>query len=147
MRNMTQAQEFLHYWFLSFRHLYISISTDCTRLQAVFLNGSQDLQALPSYITGTLMNPVTLRLAISLRLVAQCCAPYQCQCGTAVEQLGHHGLSYTRAAGRISPHASLNCIIDRAHTSVSVPAVLQPNGLLRDYGKRGKRHNGMTLVP
>lgn len=45
-------------------------------------------------------------LATSLRLSTRCCAPHQCQCGTAVKQLGHYGLLCNRAAGRISHHAN-----------------------------------------
>lgn len=44
----------------------------------------------------------------------------------------------------MSRHASLNDIIRRAFTTVNVPAVLEPNGLLRDDGKRP---DGMTIVP
>ncbi|XP_047998319.1 uncharacterized protein LOC125235776 [Leguminivora glycinivorella] len=61
-----------------------------------------------------------------------------------VDNLGHHGLSCSRSAGRIPRHASLNDVIRRALVSAKVPAVLEPNGLAR---VDGKRPDGMTLVP
>ncbi|XP_028156297.1 uncharacterized protein LOC114349906 [Ostrinia furnacalis] len=61
-----------------------------------------------------------------------------------VDSLGHHGLSCSRSAGRFSRHASLNDIIRRSLSSASVPAILEPNGLVRSDGKRP---DGMTLVP
>lgn len=102
------------------------------------------LQAIPSFNTGNFLDPTAFRLAISLRLGAKCCVAHRCQCGTAVDQLGHHGLSCSKSAGRISRHASLNDIIRRAFTTANVAAILEPNGLMRDDGKRP---DGMTLIP
>ncbi|KAJ0169558.1 hypothetical protein K1T71_014743 [Dendrolimus kikuchii] len=50
----------------------------------------------------------------------------------------------SKSAGRIPRHAGLNDIIRRALVSADVPAVLEPNGLIRDDGKRP---DGMTLIP
>lgn len=102
------------------------------------------LYALPSTHTGTLMDSTAFRVAACLRLGASCCAPHRCQCGFAVDRLGHHGLSCVKSAGRTSRHASLNDIIRRAFTSANCAAILEPNGLMRDDGKRP---DGMTLVP
>ena len=102
------------------------------------------LQALPSSTIGTMMDDASFRLATGLRLGAPCVAPHRCHCGEAVDNLGHHGLSCSRSAGRIARHASINDIIRRAFASAGVPAVLEPNGLVRDDGKRP---DGMTLVP
>lgn len=102
------------------------------------------LQALPSSKTGTLMDQNSLRLAICLRLGATCFLSHRCQCGEIVVQPGYHGLSCHRSSGRISRHANINEIIRRAFASASIPAVLEPNGLARDDGKRP---DGMTLVP
>ncbi|KAJ0182426.1 hypothetical protein K1T71_001795 [Dendrolimus kikuchii] len=102
------------------------------------------LQALPSPSIGTLMDAATFRSAICLRLGANCCEPHNCRCGRAVDRLGHHGLSCGRSAGRIPRHAGLNDIIRRALVSADVPAVLEPNGLIRNDGKRP---DGMTLIP
>ena len=84
------------------------------------------------------------RLATCLRLGAPCGAPHRCQCGEAVDCLGHHGLSCNRSASRIARHASINDIIRRALVSAGVPAVLEPIGLARDDGKRP---DGMTIMP
>ncbi|XP_047998133.1 uncharacterized protein LOC125235580 [Leguminivora glycinivorella] len=102
------------------------------------------LRALPSAKIGTLLDKTTLTLATSLRLGTKTNEPHRCRCGAMVTELGHHGLSCPRSAGRISRHASLNDVIKRALASVSVPAILEPNGIARDDGKRP---DGMTLIP
>ncbi|XP_063630769.1 cytochrome P450 4C1-like [Cydia splendana] len=102
------------------------------------------LHALPSPNIGTLLERTTLALATSLRLGVKTNEPHRCRCGSIVDELGHHGLSCQRSAGRISRHASLNDVIRRALASVSVPAILEPNGIARDDGKRP---DGMTLIP
>ena len=104
----------------------------------------QWLQAHPSFNTGTILDNSAFRLAASLRLGAPCCVPHRCQCGTMVDPYGHHGLSCLHSAGRRYRHASLNDIIRRALVSVGVPAILEPNGLVRD---NGKRPDGMSLIP
>ena len=102
------------------------------------------LLALPSSNIGTMLDDTTFRLAASLRLGAPCCSSHRCRCGEAVNSLGHHGLSCSRSAGRIARHANINDIIRRALVAVGVPAVLEPNGLARDDGKRP---DGMSLFP
>ena len=61
-----------------------------------------------------------------------------------MDRLGHHGLSCSKSAGRLARHASINDIIRRALVIAGVPAVLEPNGLARDDGKRP---DGMTIMP
>lgn len=102
------------------------------------------LHALPSVNFGTLLDDNSFRVAVGLRLGLDIVVPHQCRCGSQVDRLGHHGLSCPKSAGRLSRHACLNDIIRRALVSVHVPAVLEPNGLARDDGKRP---DGMTLVP
>ncbi|RVE44183.1 hypothetical protein evm_011177 [Chilo suppressalis] len=102
------------------------------------------LQVLPSANIGTLLDRSTFRIATSLRLGSPCVVPHLCRCGAFVTNLGHHGLSCTRSAGRITRHHCINDVIRRALASASVPAVLEPSGLARDDGKRP---DGMTLVP
>ncbi|XP_063366199.1 uncharacterized protein LOC134654659 [Cydia amplana] len=102
------------------------------------------LRAHPSPKIGTFLEPNTLRLSICLRLGIPVCAPHRCPCGADVDQLGHHGLSCQRSAGRFSRHAALNDIIRRSLASVNVPALLEPTGILRSDGKRP---DGMSLIP
>ncbi|XP_075975622.1 uncharacterized protein LOC142976226 [Anticarsia gemmatalis] len=102
------------------------------------------LQALPSSNVGIMLDDATFRLAACLRVGAPCVSPHRCHCGVLVDNLGHHGLSCSRSAGRISRHCSLNDIIRRALVTAGVPAVLEPNGLARDDGKRP---DGMSLLP
>lgn len=101
------------------------------------------LHAIPSPNTGTLLSGSTLTLSVCLRLGIKTNEPHRCLCGTVVDIFGHHGLSCLRSAGRLSRHANLNDVIRRALSTVNVPAVLEPNGLARDDGKRP---DGMTLV-
>ncbi|KAJ8727191.1 hypothetical protein PYW08_015588 [Mythimna loreyi] len=102
------------------------------------------LQTLPSPNIGSMLSDTTFRIATCLRLGAPSGAPHRCQCGEVVDRLGHHGLSCSRSAGRIARHASINDIIRRALVTAGVPAVLEPNGLARDDGKRP---DGMTIMP
>ncbi|CAK1600196.1 unnamed protein product [Parnassius mnemosyne] len=94
------------------------------------------LQAYPSPNTGTFINPDTLRIAVGLRLGAGICTGHNCvSCGAPVDRLGHHGLSCTSGAGRLSRHAALNDILRRALVSANVPAALEPQ-IVRSDGKR-----------
>jgi hypothetical protein len=102
------------------------------------------LQAIPSSSIGTMLDDQTFRIATCLRLGAPCVSPHRCHCGEAVDTLGHHGLSCSRSAGRMPRHAYLNDIIRRALITAGVPAVLEPNGLARDDGRRP---DGMSVMP
>lgn len=113
-------------------------------LAAAEWESGQWLQALPSVATGTLLDNSTFRISVALRLGVTCVAPHRCRCGDPVNELGHHGLSCGKSAGRTSRHYSLNDIIRRALVSAGAPAILEPTGLARNDGKRP---DGMTLVP
>lgn len=81
---------------------------------------------------------------MGLRLGAKINQPHICQCGTAVDAFGHHGLACSRSAGRIPRHASINDIIRRTLATVGVPSILEPTGIVRTDGKRP---DGLTLIP
>ncbi|KAI8441519.1 hypothetical protein MSG28_015107 [Choristoneura fumiferana] len=101
----------------------------------------------------------TLRIAVGLRLGVGICASHNCvSCGAPVDRLGHHGLSCSSGAGRLSRHAALNDILRIAlaitstyecqkknyqRSSVNVPAALEPQIVRSD----GKRPDGMSLIP
>lgn len=102
------------------------------------------LHAIPSTNIGTLLDNASFSIAVGLRLGISRTEPHLCHCGIEVDRLGHHGLSCRRSAGRFSRHAALNDVIRRALTTVNVPAILEPNGISRDDGKRP---DGMTLIP
>ncbi|XP_063371836.1 uncharacterized protein LOC134660067 [Cydia amplana] len=124
---------------------YNSEGAERARLIAV---GCRDaghwLNAYPSPNTGTHLDGNTLRVAVGLRLGVPICAPHICHCGSDVDQMGRHGLSCQRSAGRLSRHAALNDIIRRSLVTVNVPAILEPAGIARDDGKRP---DGMSLIP
>ena len=128
------------------KHLIDTASSpaDRARLLAVSTHESGYwLHAIPSATFGTLFDRNTLTLAACLRLGIKTNEPHRCQCGEKVDVLGHHGLSCQRSAGRFSRHAAINDIIRRALVTVNVPAILEPNGISRDDGKRP---DGMTLI-
>ncbi|CAG9109911.1 unnamed protein product [Plutella xylostella] len=102
------------------------------------------LRALPSASVGTLLDRNTFNLSVCLRLGCKTNEPHRCRCGDPVDQLGHHGLSCQRSAGRLPRHAALNDVIRRAFASAGIPAILEPTGLARDDGKRP---DGMTVMP
>ncbi|XP_048000558.1 uncharacterized protein LOC125237492 [Leguminivora glycinivorella] len=129
-------------------YCYLSPSTTATTRARLFAAAEKEsgqwLHAYPSPPSGTYLEPDTLRLAVSLRLGVKVCTPHRCPCGTTVDELGHHGLSCQLSAGRLSRHSALNDIIRRSLATVNAPAILEPNGVSRDDGKRP---DGMTLVP
>lgn len=63
---------------------------------------------------------------------------------TPVDQLGLHGLSCLRSAGRRIRHSSINDVILRSLISAEVPSVREPSSCCRSDGKRP---DGMTLIP
>jgi len=95
------------------------------------------LHALPISSCGLRLDDKAVRVAVGLRLGARLCEPYQCPCGAKVGPEGTHGLSSRR-------HNTLNDLVWRALGRANVPAVKEPIGLLRSYGKRP---NGLTQIP
>lgn len=123
----------------------LSSDQDQARLLAVQAKESSSwLQALPSSNVGTLLDDLSFRIAVALRLGCKLCQPHKCICGSWVDTYGHHGLSCPKSAGRFSRHFQLNDIIRRALISAKVPAVLEPVGINRTDGKRP---DGLTLIP
>ena len=89
-------------------------------------NSGAWLHALPAAPLGNLLNDNALRISVGLRLGARLYLPHPCRCGAVVDELGHHGLSCLRSAGRVSRHDTLNETIRRALVSANVPAKLEP---------------------
>lgn len=79
-----------------------------------------------------------------MRLGAPIYRPNICRCGSSATELGIHGLSCQRSAGRNPRHSELNNILCQALSSIHVHASLEPTGLFRDDGKRP---DGLTMVP
>src|SRR5688572_29102730 len=85
-----------------------------------------------------------LRIAVGLRLGCPLVRPHKCLCGTEVDELGHHGLSCQRSAGRHRRHALANEVIVRAIRFIGVYAKLE---LSRHLRGDGKRPDGASLDP
>ena len=103
------------------------------------------LHALPISALGLRMDDDVIRIAVGLRLGLPLCRPHCCSnCGSAVDNLGTHGLSCRFSKGRHSRHAALNDIIKRSLESTKVPCHLEPTGL---YRSDGKRSDGASVVP
>ena len=115
------------------------------RLLAVAAPHSGDwLHALPISSCGLRLDDEAIRVAVGLRLGAKLCEPHQCPCGTNVDPEGTHGLACRRSAGRSTRHHVINDLVWRALSRADVPAVKEPDGLLRSDGKRP---DGLTLIP
>lgn len=111
------------------------------------------LNALPTVALGTLLDDVSFRIAVGLRLGSKICESHRCLCGDRVDEFGYHGLACTKTtSGRLSRHAALNETIRRALKSAGVPSLLEPTGVSRNDGKRpdgltyGPWKNGRQLV-
>lgn len=101
------------------------------------------LSAVPSRNIGTLLNDMTFKISVALRLGLQICQPHMCCCGELVDIYGTHGLKCRFSAGRHVRHQELNHIIKRSLTTSNTPSTLEPIGLFRDDGKRP---DGMSLI-
>lgn len=118
---------------------------DKARLLAVSApHGSDWLHALPLACCGLRLEDEAVRVAVGLRLGSVLCEPHPCPCGETVDAKGHHGLACRRSRGRMPRHHFLNDIVWRALMRADIPAVKEPQGLLRGDGKRP---DGLTLVP
>lgn len=102
------------------------------------------LEALPLSSLGLKLSDEHLRIIISLRLGTSVCFPHTCKCGTNVDSSGIHGLSCRLNKGRSIRHSEANDVIRRAFVSAGLPAILEPQGLSREDGKRP---DGITLTP
>ena len=102
------------------------------------------LHALPITSCGLRLDDETVRVAVGLRLGARICEPHQCRCGALVDPEGTHGLACRRSAGRTARHHNLNDLVHRALNRAGIPAVKEPDGMLRSDGKRP---DGLTLLP
>lgn len=81
---------------------------------------------------------------MGLRVGAPLVRRHTCRCGADVDQLGLHGLSCRRSAGRHRRHGWANDVILRAVRSLNIHAELEPPRLLRGDGKRP---DGATVDP
>uniref|UniRef100_A0A8D8YZR5 Uncharacterized protein n=1 Tax=Cacopsylla melanoneura TaxID=428564 RepID=A0A8D8YZR5_9HEMI len=78
-----------------------------------------------------------MRVCVGIRLGCKICSrPHTCSCGSTVDSEGRHGMSCKFSAGRISRHSEINKIVQRALSSANISSRLEPNGLLREDGKR-----------
>lgn len=102
------------------------------------------LHTVPIAACGLHLDNDSIRIAVGLRLGCALCQSHTCRCGATVDALGSHALSCKRNAGRIQRHAYINDLIYKALVRAAVPAVKEPQGLVR---VDGKRPDGLTLVP
>ena len=93
---------------------------------------------------GLRLDDEAIRVAVGLRLGLNLCAVHRCPCGAHVDARGIHGLSCKRSSGRAARHQQINDLVYRALRRADIPAVKEPNGLVRTDGKRP---DGLTLVP
>jgi Reverse transcriptase (RNA-dependent DNA polymerase) len=102
------------------------------------------LQALPSSQTGTMLDPISFRMAVGLRMGLPVCVESTCVlCGRQADSLGTHALSCTMSSGRRSRHSALNQEVARSLRRAGIPSRLEPTGLVR-IGAR--RPDGVSLI-
>ena len=103
------------------------------------------LHALPISAVGLRMGEDVIRIATGLRLGVPICRPHHCQhCYAEVDELGLHGLSCVKSAGRHFRHAAVNSIVQMSLASAKIPSMLEPSGLFRSDGKHP---DGITIAP
>jgi len=94
------------------------------------------LSALPLANLGLHLLDKKVHVSVGLRMDSTLSRPRIWGCGTKVTDSSVHGLSCRKGSSHLSRHAAINDIIARAFRSVDIPASLEPQGLMRDYGKR-----------
>jgi hypothetical protein len=116
------------------------------RLLALTAKHSGDwLHALPISSCGLRLDDEAVRVAVGLRLGTKLCEPHRCPCGANVDPEGtRQGLACRRSAGRAARHHNLNDLVWRALNRADIPAIKEPDGLLRSDGKRP---DGLTQIP
>jgi hypothetical protein len=96
-------------------------------------------------LIGTLLDNTSFQVCIGIKFwIGNLCTSHICKCNAKVDEIGIHGLSFSKSSGRFSRRPKINSIINRSLTSFHVNSTLEPNGLSRDDAKRP---DGMTLVP
>ena len=90
------------------------------------------------------MDNEAVRVAVSLRLGLNLCAPHTCQCGSPVDAWDIRAMVCKHASGRFARHHALNDTISRALVSNAIPALKETAGLSRSDGIRP---DGLTLIP
>ena len=90
--------------------------TDTARILASSTSESSKwLQAIPSHQLGLLLDYITTRTAIALRLGNKVCERHFCICGEIVSEDGYHGLSCKKKTiPRYSRHAEINKTFSKA---------------------------------
>jgi len=82
-------------------------------------------------------SPDELRIAIALRNGAKILESSRCRCGKVVDEVGLHGLSCTKNAGRFPRHSAINSILKMSLTRIGLSSTLEPVGLTNDYDRSG----------
>jgi hypothetical protein len=119
--------------------------THKARLLAAAAPQSGDwLLTLPIASCGLHLDNDPICIAVDLRLGCALCQTHTCPCGATVDALGLHALSCKRNAGHIQRHAYINDLIYKALIRATIPAVKEPQSLVR---VDGKRPYGLTWVP
>ncbi|KAI5743815.1 hypothetical protein M8J77_022482 [Diaphorina citri] len=127
------------------RDLNLEDDKDVARLKALQNKESGAwLHVIPSKAIGTILDDQAFQICVGLRLGSKICRSFKCKCGETVDERGHHALSCEKSGGRYYRHAEVNGIIQRALTSINIPAQLEPVGLSRSDGKRP---DGATVIP
>ena len=102
------------------------------------------INVLPIANVGNLLSGDELRIAVTLRVGADICAPCKCHYRKSIDCLGLHGLSCHLNTGRFPRHSEITRIMNWAFASINILSVLEPVGLSHT---EGKRPDGMTLCP
>ncbi|KAK5644465.1 hypothetical protein RI129_005765 [Pyrocoelia pectoralis] len=76
----------------------------------------------------------TFRIAATIRIGSGIFVPFQCICGSKVEERGH-GLSCSKDVERWARHSVLNELIKNGLSTAQIPSILEPAGMFRDDEK------------
>ena len=125
MSVFSQCQLILEPTTKNFVPLLVRCSTSVWRMT---VPGSKEsgawLHALPISAVGLRMGDDVIRLATGLCLGVPICRPHHCQhCYAEVDELGLHGLSCVKSAGRHFCHAAVNSIVQMSLPSAKIPSM------------------------
>ena len=127
------------------RLLQRTSDTELARYKGFSCTCSSDwLNTLPSSNLGLGMSHDCFWISACRRLGAPVITECSCIWGTTNDKFGNHALTCSNIRGKHIRHQTYNEVIQEALKSAGVSSMLEPRGVLHDYGKRP---DGVSLLP
>lgn len=94
------------------------------------------LGSLSMISCGLILGDEAIKVVVALYLGAHLCQPHTCASGALVTPKVTHGLSCAFDFGRTANRTFINDFVHRNLIKVGFPAIEEPDGMLRSYGRK-----------